>query len=246
MTETQNIPWKHTAVEAAAIVASILLAFAIEAGWQEYVEDQRAREVLIALLDDFETTKANIKDWRNFHLAVQQSNTNLLKAVTSSEITLTNDQIGRLLGELSWWDSGSHFSTGALNSLIYGGELSVIEDDALRQLLADWPSQIQYVESQQRQDYDFFLNVWTPFLRANSYLPLQSSIGTPVPGRPEDPTFANDLQLEGSWSYAEMVASEEFHNILTQKSWIQFDILAAFDKADVLIDQTIQRIESKL
>jgi len=246
MSENQNIPWKRLSVEAAAIVGSILLAFAIDAGWQEYVEDQRERQVLNALLDDFETTKANIKDWRNFHLAVQQSNTKLLKAVTSSEITLTDDEIGRLLSKLSWWDGESHFSTGALNSLVYGGELSLIEDDALRQLLADWPSQIQYVESQQRQDYDFFLNVWTPFLRENSYLPLQSTIATRRPGRPEDPTFVIDLQLEGTWSYAEMVASKEFHNILAQKSWIQFDILVAFDKADVLIDQTIQRIESRL
>ena len=118
MTETQNIPWKRTAVEAAAIVASILLAFAIDAGWQEYVEDQRERQVLNALLDDFETTKVNIKGGKNFHLAVQQSNINLLKAVTSSEITLTNDQIGRLLSQLSWWDGESYFSTGALNSLI--------------------------------------------------------------------------------------------------------------------------------
>ena len=246
MTDAQNIPWKRIAVEAAAIVASILLAFAIDAGWQEYVEDQRERQVLNALLDDFETTKANIKAWRNFHLAVQQSNTKLLKAVTSSEITLTDDQIGRLLSQLTWWDGESHFSTGALNSLVYGGDLSLIEDDALRQLLADWPSQIQYVESQQQQDYDFFLNVWTPFLRANSYLPLQSTIDTPVPGRPEDPNLVVDLQLEGTWSYAEMIASKEFHNILAQKSWIQFDILVVFDKADVLIDQTIQRIESRL
>ncbi len=90
------------------------------------------------------------------------------------------------------------------------------------------------------------MNVWTPFLRANSYLLLQSTIDAPIPGRPEDPTLILDLQLEGSWSYAEMLASEEFHNILTQKTWIQFDILVAFDKADMLIDQTIQRIESKL
>lgn len=85
-----------------------------------------------------------------------------------------------------------------------------------------------------------------PFLRANIYLPLQSTIDNPRPGRPQDPTLVIDLQLEGTWSYAEMVASKEFHNILAQKSWIQFDILVAFDKADVLIDQTIQRIESRL
>ncbi len=246
MGKSNEIPWLRLLVEGVAIVASILLAFAIDAWWQEYVEDQRESEVLNALLDDFKTTKANIENWRTFHLAVQQSNTKLLKAVTSSEITLTNDQIGRLLSELSWWDAESHFSTGALNSLVYGGELSLIEDDALRQLLADWPSQIQYFESQQQQDYDFFLNVWTPFLRANSYLPLQSTIDSPVPGRPEEPTFVIDLQLEGTWSYAEMLASKEFHNILAQKLWIQFDILVAFAKADVLIDQTIQSIEGSL
>jgi len=114
MADAQNIAWKRTAVEAAAIVASILLAFAIDAGWEEYVEDQREREVLIALLHDFKTTKANIDSWRKFHLVVQRSSTELLKAVTSSEVMLTNDQIGRLLGQLSWWDSGSYFSTGAL------------------------------------------------------------------------------------------------------------------------------------
>ena len=86
MTETQNIPWKRTAVEAAAIVASILLAFAIDAGWQEYVEDQREREVLNALLDDFETTKANIENWRTFHLAVQQSNTKFLTTIACQHI----------------------------------------------------------------------------------------------------------------------------------------------------------------
>ncbi len=246
MTKIREIPWPRILAEGAAVVVSILLAFGIQAWWEDRVEEQRERQVLIALLDDFETTKANIEYWRNFHLAVQQSNTNLLKAVTSSEITLTDDQIGRLLSQLSWWDSESHYTTGALNSLVYGGELSLIEDDALRQLLADWPSQIQYFESQQQQDYDFFLNVWTPFLRANSYLPLQSTVDTPVPGLPEEPTLVIDLQLEGTWSYAEMFASKEFHNILAQKSWIQFDILVAFDKADVLIDQTIQRIESRL
>ena len=35
MTETQKIPWKRISVEAAASVASILLAFAIDAWWEE-------------------------------------------------------------------------------------------------------------------------------------------------------------------------------------------------------------------
>jgi BMFP domain-containing protein YqiC len=246
MTETQNIPWKRTAVEAAAIVASILLAFTIDAGWQEHIEDQREHDVLIALLDDFEKSKVNVNDWREFHVAVQKSTTKLLEAVTASEILLTNDEVERLLGDLGWWDSQSHFSIGALNSLIYGGELSVIKDDVLRRLLAEWPSQINNVDLAQRQDYDFFLNVFMPFLRENGYLPKLATLGTPMPGRPEVISALIDLKLEGNWSHLDMVATEEFHNILVQKWWIQFDVLIAFKDVEEILDQTIQRIESRL
>jgi hypothetical protein len=79
MVKSDEIQWRRLFIEAAAIVASILLAFAIDAWWQEYVEDQREREVLIALLDDFENSKEKISDWRNFHLAIQKSTPNSLR-----------------------------------------------------------------------------------------------------------------------------------------------------------------------
>jgi hypothetical protein len=86
----------------------------------------------------------------------------------------------------------------------------------------------------------------TPFLRANSYLPQQATIGASMPGTRNTKPFVIDLEIKDRRSYAEMVAEEEFHNILTQKSYIQFDMLEAFDKADALLDQMIQHIESSL
>ncbi len=49
MTETQNIPWRRLSIEAAAIVASILLAFAIDAWWEErglLIEEQQVLQGL--------------------------------------------------------------------------------------------------------------------------------------------------------------------------------------------------------
>lgn len=37
MTETQSIAWRRLSIEATVIVASILLAFAIDAWWEERV-----------------------------------------------------------------------------------------------------------------------------------------------------------------------------------------------------------------
>ena len=63
---------------------------------------------------------------------------------------------------------------------VYGGELSIIGDDALRRLLADWPSPIEHVVTTQDQDYDFLKagcdacrfkrrpNLYEPALRAQT------------------------------------------------------------------------------
>jgi hypothetical protein len=246
MRKPDEIPWRRILVEGVAIVASILLAFAIDAWWQEHVENQRQREVLVALLDDFETSKGHIREWREFHLAVQESNTKLLKAAVSSDSLFTDHEIDRLLGDLGWWDIRSHITTGALNSVVFGGELSIIKDDALRQLIADWPSQIENLSSTQKQDYDFFLNVWMPFLRANGYLPQITIIDAPMPGHPEVRAAVIDIPLETTWSHSSMIKKDEFHNVLVQKWWIQYDILIAFDNIESLLDQTIQRIQHML
>ncbi len=246
MSKVRDIPWPRILAEGTAIVVSILLAFSIQAWWEDRGEGQKEREILLALLDDFESTKAKISQGRDFHLAVQRSTTKLLEAATSREVSLTNEEIEHLVSDITWWDDRPHFSTGALNSLVFGGDLGVIENNALRRLIADWPSQIERVELAQRQDYDFFFNVLTPFLRTNSYLPQQSVIGATRPGYPDARLFRIDLEIEDTRSYADMIANEEFHNILAQKSWIQFDVLESFDTADALLDQMIQHIESSL
>jgi hypothetical protein len=54
MTDAQNIPWKRLSVEAAAIVASILLAFAIDAWWNELQSDRAVGAVLKAVRSEMQ------------------------------------------------------------------------------------------------------------------------------------------------------------------------------------------------
>lgn len=52
MTDTKEIPWKRLIVEGAAIVVSILLAFGIDAWWDERNDLHRERAYLEILRDD--------------------------------------------------------------------------------------------------------------------------------------------------------------------------------------------------
>ena len=54
MTDEQRIPWKRLYVEAAAIVASILLAFAIDAWWEDRQERVLEQQYLASLKADFQ------------------------------------------------------------------------------------------------------------------------------------------------------------------------------------------------
>ena len=246
MSENQNIPWKRLSVEAAAIVGSILLAFAIDAWWQERIDESREREILIALLGDFRGSIVSIEEGRAFHRDVQQNNERLLASIVSGDGSLSDAEIDKTLGALTWWDSQPRFSTGALNSLVFGGELSIIKDDALRQILADWPSEIQRAESLRNQDYDFFLNVMMPYLRKNGHLLQISTIADPKPGGSGEKSTVIMLEPTGNLDHSSMVSTTEFQNMLVQKYWIQDDMLQAFDRAEMLLRTTIEQIESNL
>ena len=67
MDETQKIPWKRLPIEAAAIVVSILLAFAIDAWWNEQQERAEEREVLESLYVEFEANREEAAAVISFH-----------------------------------------------------------------------------------------------------------------------------------------------------------------------------------
>ena len=66
MTETQTIPWKRISVEAMAIIASILLAFAIDAWWEDRNEVRLERRLLTAMLVEFENNIELLQEARTF------------------------------------------------------------------------------------------------------------------------------------------------------------------------------------
>ena len=60
MAERRNVPWTTVAVEAIAIVVSILLAFAIDAWWTERNERENEQSALLALRSDLEASREQL------------------------------------------------------------------------------------------------------------------------------------------------------------------------------------------
>ena len=146
MKESQEIPWKRIFVEATAIVASILLAFAIEAWWQNrtdrFVEAQYLQAMRADLLRSLELLDENE--------ATQRRQVGYLESLLlTNGDTPYSDELRR------WLDDGL-FNVGtykpqisALHELESSGQTQIIQNQDLRRALASVRQRMNGLENVQ-------------------------------------------------------------------------------------------------
>jgi hypothetical protein len=145
MTESRIIPWKRIVVEAAAIVVSILLAFAIDAWWAEKQEREVEHAALRALHGDFVASREQMA------LVLQSLERARLdfarfQAATSAElIEVDPDAIRPILSGLV---KNHTFDpvTATLDALVNDGRLGLISDPQILRQLSKWQRELDNIE----------------------------------------------------------------------------------------------------
>ena len=142
MTNSQTIQWKRLAVEGAAIIASILLAFGIDAAWNDRLEQRQERIFLSSLLADFIDTRDRIQANLSDHGSFRQSAIQLIGVADAHAVGIDPTTIEVLLLDVFYSAKSLNVSNGSLDSLLASGGLATIRDDQLRAMLASWPSRV--------------------------------------------------------------------------------------------------------
>ena len=207
------VPWVRLAVEATAIVGSILIAFAIDAWWQERQEDKAAREILVSLQEEFTFHRATLVRDKALWAGNEASVSRLLQLFKSGEIPKPA-VMDTLLLDLTWmhtWDPGS----GAHDALIASGSLELIENLGLRNNLSEWQSRVDEVRDNELIAREMNLKVIMPYLAERGF-PFGRASGiigetwpAPVASDAEaarvnrillsDPVFAGHVALRYIW-----------------------------------------------
>ena len=142
MNNIRNIPWSRILGEGIIIVVSILLAFWIQAWWEDAKDAERERAHLEALQVEF---KANLKSL--------ESNIARLESIKSAAVSLIYIIEGKVdrpsvdsLSDITW----EAFSfppyeprTTAYENLISTGDISLIRDESLKSDLAVFASTVE-------------------------------------------------------------------------------------------------------
>jgi hypothetical protein len=231
MTDTQKIPWNRISVEAVAIVASILFAFAIDAWWSERQLAAENQDLLSQLKLEFETNSTLLEERRSRHVQMLAALRNLLaatgpnpenKSFSASEIKQD------LYVTLGWWTFDPQ--RGVLDSIIQSGKLSIIRSDQLRTNLASWPALIQDFA----EDEAFIVSYTREFV----YPLYQRELVLRDIG-PLSDTGSSQF----SWDPSDILASRQFENVVQQKFVLTQEVLAYTDALNMHIKETLALIQ---
>ncbi len=171
MSQSHGKSTRRATLEGVAIVLSILIAFGIEAAWEERGERVREREAIQQLASEFEVIRErlvgldSVYEFGRFRgmLPLRE----LLGVMGSEAGSFSDARLDSLVAS-SLGGIVPDLPEGVFAALVGSGQLGLIRSDSLRISLAEWAPQRERVEEDARNLGDFTAEHLLPFLWENA------------------------------------------------------------------------------
>lgn len=163
MRNESGTSWARLLVEAVAIVLSILLAFAIDAAWEDRQERRFERETLQALLDEYQDHKEVLVAHRQGHLEIRRAVAGL-SAACRGEAFEPGDTLVDLAMFAMRVPATADLKGGTRDALLSSGRLSALSNRLLRFQLAEWQSVVDELADDQRHGVRLVFDLILPYL----------------------------------------------------------------------------------
>ena len=244
MANTNNIQWKRISAEGAAIVVSILLAFSIEAWWENYQDRSEEQGILLGLKSEFEQNLGLIETEISYRNAVIDSILKIFDASVARN-SIQPEVLDELIGDVTWWWN-IKYSRGAIDGLLQSGGLPIIENEELRRVLASMPSRYDFTTAAELNDQYTTNNVVIPFLNTHSSLSqIANTMATGRPGTGIGPT-PPVYPVSERQNHTDLLRDQEFLGILVQEHWNHIEAIRAYGSLKAALENSVRLIDLEL
>ena len=178
MSSTGRIPWLRVFGEGAVIVVSILLAFALDAAWEERSRQREEIELLGDLLEEFRENLQLIERELQNHTTYAERADLLLK-VADGEPVPDDDTLERLLYNAFIGRTTYNPVSGTLDSYLSSGDPELVSNPELRRALAGWPRVVDDSAEDELRLTQFMDTQMKPFLAFRA--PIQAVLSPSPP-----------------------------------------------------------------
>ncbi len=215
-------------VEAAAIVASILLAFAIDAWWKDRQDRIDEQEILAGLKSEF---VANL-DTLTRHLAYVQRDVQTLESMVSlienSQSRNENSIVLETVAEMMT-PATTDLGNGTLNALLSSGRIEILQNKELKVRLTAWDGVIAEVWDDQANAAKMVLEIYIPYLIEENY------------------SIFSIMESTARWvDMDRMLADETFLTLVKLRHGSKSHLIGEFEQAISEANKIIVEIDSSL
>jgi len=240
MPETNSIQWKRLSVEAAAIVASILLAFAIDAWWDDRQAHLEEGVALSQLQVEFETNARLLNEKRQTHQVIYDAARYLLELTANedrpyADLARVADSV-MLISEIRTFDA----EVGALSSLISSGKLGILQSNELRSALAAWPALISDLSEDEMGTWSYTDASILP------YLDSRTSVRELMAESRAYSEWLNPGHGRNSVEIDILIQDREFENLVVEKLKFERIIISGYDELEDQVSSILQLINNEL
>jgi hypothetical protein len=202
MSETRSIAWKRLAIEATAIVVSILLAFAIDAWWEERRERQAETILLERLRTDFSEIRAALAVVEEEHRAASEACLFLMDVAIGNPLPPT-PEVDRMVALVFLASRTFNPGSGAVAAFSGGDSSRLIRNQSLAFKILAWPGLVEELQEEEGNLQKGVAERWTPFLASRGYMgPYVAALGKAVqdmPGHVSMPTDRQPLTVDADF-----------------------------------------------
>lgn len=159
----RNIPWPRILAEGTIIVVSILLAFWIDAWWQQQLEKKETDALVRGLQADFTASQLHAKEWLAGNERVLRAAGEFLAEIRKRPL---DDELEARLEWLLAAVSAPTFdpTDTSLRTAVATGQIELVTDKELRNALAVWRQQLEDVREDEILIREIVVNQLVPAL----------------------------------------------------------------------------------
>jgi len=238
MENIRLIPWRRTIVESVAIILSILLAFAIDASWDKMKERNQEKAFLVSLLSDFKETRSRIDESIIAHTRFIDMARQLLILHGDDRRNIEPEALEEMLSAVFFnWES-LYLPSGSRDALFASGDIEIIDNEELREMLAAWPSVVDDANEDDILIANDVMSNLAPY--------LQSKIRTRNVIRVSNSDAADLIPRIESVNYDAVWNDPLFENLITFRIVNESYAVDENDRLSEAVDEIIRVIEKEL
>jgi hypothetical protein len=219
----KKAPWLRVFVEGTVIVGSILLAFGIDAWWDERGEAQRRAGLISALVADFDEADAALDGAMDAHNLVENVTARWLRLARSTSPTPDLAAVSDSLISQMLFTGRFDPPRGSIEALLNAGDISVLADARLGEMLSGWPAQVAAFNEREQNAINVYHTWVIPYLMS-AEVPISDLTWYPRGLQLElGPEFEFPVEPRHTRGYT-LLSDVGWENAVSMLWWAQHDV----------------------